>query len=104
MSLATVPPLRRDLWLLLVLLLPYFLLMTGARPLNIPDEGRYPEVAREMLLTGDFVTPRNNGIVFMDKPALYYWLQAAAMAVFGVEVWSIRLVPALFGVFGCVAT
>lgn len=98
------PSPRRDLWLLLALLLPYFLLMTGARPLNIPDEGRYPEVAREMLLTGDFVTPRNNGVVFLDKPALYYWLQAGAMALFGVEVWSIRLMPALFGVAGCLAT
>lgn len=104
MSLATVFSPRRDVWLLLALLLPLFLLMTGARPLNIPDEGRYPEVAREMLLTGDFVTPRNNGIVFLDKPVLYYWLQALAMALFGVEVWSIRLLPALFGVGGCLVT
>lgn len=95
---------RRDIGLLLALLLPYFLLMTGARPLNIPDEGRYPEVAREMLQSGDFVTPRNNGIVFLDKPALYYWLQALAMALFGVQVWSIRLVPALFGVLGGLIT
>jgi 4-amino-4-deoxy-L-arabinose transferase-like glycosyltransferase len=101
---AHTPTLRRDLGLLLVLLLPFFLLMTGARPLNIPDEGRYPEVAREMLLSGDFVTPRNNGVVFLDKPALYYWLQALAMALFGVEVWSIRLMPALFGVAGCLVT
>jgi 4-amino-4-deoxy-L-arabinose transferase-like glycosyltransferase len=98
------PAARRDTVLLLALLLVYFLLMIGARPLNIPDEGRYPEVAREMLQTGDFVTPRNNGIVFLDKPALYYWLQAAAMALFGVEVSSIRLVPALFGAAGCLMT
>lgn len=95
---------RLDLWLLLALLLLYFLIMTGARPLNIPDEGRYPEVAREMLLTGDFITPRNNGVVFLDKPALYYWLQALAMAAFGIEVWSIRFVPALFGAAGVFVT
>lgn len=95
---------RRDTWWLLALLLPYFLLMLDARPLNIPDEGRYPEVAREMLLTGDFITPRNNGIVFLDKPALYYWLQAGAMAVLGVHTWSIRLVPALFAALGVLAT
>lgn len=95
---------RRDAWWLLALLLPYFLLMIDARPLNIPDEGRYPEVAREMLLSGDFVTPRNNGVVFLDKPALYYWLQAGAMALFGVHTWSIRLVPALFAVLGVFAT
>lgn len=104
MSLSTARAARLDRWLLPALLLFYFLLMTGARPLNIPDEGRYPEVAREMLLTGDFVTPRNNGVVFLDKPALYYWLQAMAMAVFGVEVWTIRLLPALAGALGVFAT
>ncbi|MES2919029.1 MAG: glycosyltransferase family 39 protein [Pseudomonadota bacterium] len=104
MTLSPARAARRDTWLLLALLLLYFLLMIGARPLNIPDEGRYPEVAREMLLSGDFVTPRNNGVVFLDKPALYYWLQAGAMALFGVSTWSIRLVPALFGALGVLAT
>lgn len=104
MTLSPARAARLDRWLLPALLLFYFLLMTGARPLNIPDEGRYPEVAREMLLTGDFVTPRNNGVVFLDKPALYYWLQALAMAVFGVEVWTIRLLPALSAALGVFAT
>ncbi|HEY9104739.1 phospholipid carrier-dependent glycosyltransferase [Chitinimonas sp.] len=95
--------LRRDLLLLLVLLLPWFLLLTGVRPLSVPDEGRYPEIAREMLLSGDFITPRINGAVFLDKPALYYWLQAVSMQFFGVSATSIRLMPALFGVAGCLA-
>jgi 4-amino-4-deoxy-L-arabinose transferase-like glycosyltransferase len=95
-------PLLRDLALLLIILLPWFLALLGARPLNVPDEGRYPEVAREMLLSGDFITPRVNGAVFLDKPALYYWLQAASMKMFGVSIASIRLMPALFGVAGCV--
>ena len=77
--------------------------LLGVRPLSVPDEGRYPEVAREMLLTGDFVTPKVNGIVFLDKPALYYWLEAGSMHVFGVNPWSIRLMPALLGVLGVVA-
>lgn len=104
MTLSPARAARLDRWLLPALLLFYFLLMIGARPLNIPDEGRYPEVAREMLLSGDFVTPRNNGVVFLDKPALYYWLQALAMALFGVEVWTIRLMPALAGALGVFAT
>ncbi len=94
------PSLRRDLRLLLLILLPCFLLLLGIRPLSVPDEGRYPEVAREMVLTGDYVTPRVNGIVFLDKPALYYWLQAVSYKVFGVSEWSVRLMPALFGVLG----
>ncbi len=93
-------PLRRDLLLLLLLLLPFFFALSGLRPLSVPDEGRYPEVAREMLLTGDFITPRVNGIVFLDKPALYYWLQAASFTLFGVNTWSVRFMPALFGVGG----
>lgn len=104
MTLSPARAARLDRWLLLALLLVYFLAMIGARPLNVPDEGRYPEVAREMLLTGDFITPRNNGVVFLDKPALYYWLQALAMAVFGVATWSIRLMPALAGAAGVFIT
>lgn len=94
--------LRRDVFLLLLLILPFLLAFLGARGLNVPDEGRYPEVAREMWLTGDFVTPKVNGVVFLDKPALYYWLQAASYQVFGVHEWSIRLMPALFGALGTV--
>ncbi|HQQ63622.1 MAG TPA: glycosyltransferase family 39 protein [Pseudomonadales bacterium] len=92
--------LTQDLQRLLLIVLPLFLLFIGWRPLSVPDEGRYPEVALEMLLSGDFITPRINGIVFLDKPALYYWLQALSFHVFGVSQWSIRLMPALFGVLG----
>ena len=84
------------------MLLPVFTAFLGVRPLSVPDEGRYPEVAREMLLTGDFITPRVNGIGFLDKPALYYWLEAGSMHVFGVNAWAIRLPPALFGVLGVI--
>ena len=93
--------LLRDFALLFIVLLPYFLLLLGARPLNVPDEGRYPEIAREMLVTGDFITPKVNGAVFLDKPALYYWLEAGSMSVFGVNPAAIRLPQALFGVAGC---
>ncbi|WP_179958107.1 phospholipid carrier-dependent glycosyltransferase [Chitinimonas arctica] len=93
--------LPRDICLLLLLLLPYFLALLAARPLNVPDEGRYPEVARAMLLSGDFITPKVNGAVFLDKPALYYWLQALSYQVLGVGTASTRVMPALFGVAGC---
>lgn len=89
----------RAFWLLL---LAGFFILAAWRPLNVPDEGRYPEIAREMLRSGDFVTPRLDGIVFLDKPALYYWLEAASMAVFGINNFAIRFFPALFGFLGCV--
>lgn len=83
-----------------VLLAAYFLALLGARALNVPDEGRYSEVAREMLMGGDWITPRVNGAIFLDKPILHYWLEAAALWVFGFSEWSVRLVPALAGIAG----
>lgn len=74
----------------------------GSYPLFTPDEGRYSEVAREMLVSGDFITPRLNGVGFFDKPVLYYWLQASALKIFGLNEWALRFWPALIGVFGCV--
>lgn len=79
-----------------------YALWLGSYPLFIPDEGRYSEVAREMLATGDFVTPRLNGVGFFDKPILYYWLQASAIKLFGLKEFALRFWPALMGVFGCV--
>lgn len=95
------PGTRRAL-LATALFAAWFVALAGARPLNVPDEGRYAEVAREMLVTGDFVTPRLNGVPFLDKPPLFYWLEAASFTAFGVRPFSARLVPALLATLGCV--
>ena len=79
------------LWLLPVLLL----LLASVRPLSIPDEGRYAEVGRWMLMSGDWLTPRVDGIPFFHKPPLLYWLEAASMAVFGATPWAARIVGLL---------
>lgn len=77
-------------------LLPLLLLVMAAlRPLALPDEGRYAEVGRWMLMRGDWLTPRLDGIPFFHKPPLLYWLEASAMAVLGVTPWAARLVVAL---------
>jgi 4-amino-4-deoxy-L-arabinose transferase-like glycosyltransferase len=78
----------------------FYVLWMGSYALFIPDEGRYSEVAREMVVSGDYITPRSNGVAFLDKPVLYYWLQASAIKIFGVSEWSLRLWPVLFGVLG----
>jgi 4-amino-4-deoxy-L-arabinose transferase-like glycosyltransferase len=66
-------------------------------PLLDPDEGRYAEIPREMLESGDFITPRLNYVKYFEKPPLFYWLTAGSMALFGQKEWAVRLVPAVAG-------
>jgi 4-amino-4-deoxy-L-arabinose transferase-like glycosyltransferase len=74
------------------------------RGLFMPDEGRYGDIAREMLDANDWVTPRLNGIKYLEKPPLQYWATAGAFAVLGVDEWTARLWPALTGFLGIVLT
>src|ERR1700753_3978361 len=60
-------------------------------PLIDPDEGRYAEIPREMAVTGDWVTPRLDGLKYFEKPPLQYWATAAAYSVFGFSEWTARL-------------
>lgn len=93
-----------DLLIISILLGVFYFLWIGSYALFTPDEGRYSEVAREMVTTGDFITPRLNGVVFLDKPILYYWLQASAIKLFGIKEWALRLWPALIGILGALVT
>lgn len=92
---------NRDLIYLALLLILIFSLFLGSRPLNNPDEGRYAEIAREMAVTGDLITPKLNGVKFFDKPVFAYWLSAISIKVFGVNEWAARLIPALFAILSC---
>ena len=76
--------------LLLVLLAVWLLATLGLRPLLQPDEGRYASVAREMLM-GDALVPTLNGLPFFHKPPLFYWLDMAAMQLFGVNAFAARI-------------
>jgi 4-amino-4-deoxy-L-arabinose transferase-like glycosyltransferase len=67
----------------------------GTPALFEPDEGRNAEKAREILVLNDWVTPHENFHPVLDKPIFYYWLIAAAYAVFGISEWSARLPSAL---------
>ena len=69
----------------------------GSRDLLHPDEGRYAEIAREMAASGDWVTPRLNGLKYFEKPPLQYWITAGAYRLFGVHEWTARLWPAAAG-------
>jgi 4-amino-4-deoxy-L-arabinose transferase-like glycosyltransferase len=88
-------------WLLLALL--WFLPLNSPHLFD-PDEGRYAEIPREMVASGDWVTPRLDAIKYFEKPALQYWTTAIAFEVFGEHPWTVRLWPALSGFLGLLLT
>lgn len=69
----------------------------GGVPLLDPDEPVYAETAREMIQTGDFLSPRIFGDYWYDKPPMYYWLVAAAFKVFGYSEFAARFPAAVMG-------
>lgn len=93
-----------DIALLAALFAVPFFIFLGRGPLLVPDEARYAEIPREMLESGDFVTPRLNYVVYFEKPPLYYWLNAAAFRVFGETEFAARFFGALLGLAGVLAT
>ena len=58
-------------------------------------EPLFAEAARQMTLTGDWITPYFNGETRFDKPPLIYWLMAVAYRTLGVNEWAVRLPSAL---------
>ena len=68
-----------------------------ARPMALPDEGRYVGVAWEMVQSGNWLVPTLDGMPFFHKPPLFYWITALGIKLFGFHVASARLAPMLGG-------
>jgi len=94
----------KDILFLTILLSALFFISLGSRPLFVPDEGRYAEIAREMVASRDYVTPYLNSIKYFEKPVLFYWMEAAAIHLGGLNLWAIRSVNAVLGLLGCLLT
>ena len=94
----------RDLIALTLAFGALFFFLLGRAPLANPDEGRYAEIPREMVASGDWVTPRLDGVNYFEKPPLIYWTVASNLELFGPSEWSVRAVPALFGLGGVLLT
>lgn len=90
-----------DLLLLTLVIGGFFLLFLGVRPLAVPSEARYAELGREIFATGDWITPRINGVEYFFKPPLFYWVQAAFIHAFGMSEFALRLPTALLALGGC---
>ncbi|WP_234488921.1 glycosyltransferase family 39 protein [Oxynema sp. CENA135] len=76
-----------------------FLWNLGSVSLIDETEPLFAEAARQMTVTGDWITPYFNGETRFDKPPLIYWLMAIAYHVFGVNEWAVRLPSALSAIF-----
>jgi 4-amino-4-deoxy-L-arabinose transferase-like glycosyltransferase len=85
----------RSVWAPLLLAIAWLAITAWARPLTLPDEGRYVGVAWGMLTSGDWLTPHLNGLPYFHKPPLFYWITASSLAVFGPHEWAARLAPLL---------
>ncbi|MBI4488550.1 MAG: glycosyltransferase family 39 protein [Deltaproteobacteria bacterium] len=88
----------RDLLLLLAVSLPFIFVGVGSFSFLDPDEGMYGAIAREMAEGGDWITPHFNGVRYLEKPPLHFWLSALTISLFGPSEWAVRLwsgIPAL---------
>jgi hypothetical protein len=95
--------LPRARWLVLALTLLNLFLLLGHRGLNEPDEGRYGEVAREMIERDDWLVPHFWYAPHLSKPPFAYWATAASLKTFGFSEWAVRFPVALAGLSGILA-
>lgn len=93
-------------WLLLAVVVAVHFLFPLALdiPLLDPDEGLHASIAQEMVERGDLLAPRLFGRVFLDKPVLYFWAEAASLALFGMHEAAVRLPGLLFAIMGVATT
>ena len=89
---------NRPVLSLLLLSVFTFFLGLGRPAITDSDEGYYAEASREMVESGDWLTPRFNYINRFEKPPLYYWLTAAAYLFTGRDEGAARFWSAMSGV------
>ncbi|MDF0605566.1 glycosyltransferase family 39 protein [Neisseriaceae bacterium TC5R-5] len=91
----SLPPLLEPiLWLLFAVI---WFASLAYRDLIHADEGRYAMLSLGMLQSGDWITPRLNGLLYFEKPVLQYWLGAISFALFGINDFAARFWPGLSG-------
>jgi len=92
------PMLMSERWIMIALLLAFvvfYLLPLMTHGMWIPDETRYAQISQEMLLSGNWVSPHFMGIRYFEKPIAGYWMIAIGQAVFGDNLFGVRIASAL---------
>ena len=85
-------------WIVPLLLIAFLLFYAAPLPFHglwIPDETRYAQISQEMLLTGHWASPHFMGLRYFEKPAAGYWMIAIGQAVFGQNLFGVRIASAL---------
>ena len=90
--------------ILLGLCFTLFFFRLGNRPLWDTDEGMHASTSRDMVLSGDWITPTYNGENFYDKPILHNWFVSLSFLVFGFNEFAARLPAAILGLGGVILT
>ncbi len=89
------------IFLLFLIPLVLYIFLLPVMPLIEPDEARYSDIPSLMNRTGDYITPRLNHLVYLEKPPLCYWATALSFKIFGENEFSSRLFAALCA-WGCI--
>ncbi|MDO8434982.1 MAG: glycosyltransferase family 39 protein [Candidatus Binatus sp.] len=97
-------PIAYDVAAILALSIAVFFFHLGSYGLWEPDEGRYAEIAREMLRGGSKIIPHLNYVAYVEKPPLLYWLTTLSFAVFGLTEFAARFTVAMSALAGVLAT
>ena len=90
----------KKLLLIFIVALLLFFYKVGYRPLWEFDEAMHGQIAKEMVLNGDWITPTFDGIPFYDKPILHFWMVMLSFSLFGINEFSARFPSVILGLGG----
>ena len=91
MKLSRLTPVMFIVWLV------FYMFGNNMLPVTDPVESNYALTAKEMVLSGDWLSPQIYGTYWYDKPIMIYWLIALGFKLFGIADWVVRLPSAIFG-------
>ena len=94
---------RKYLLILVVIAVFISCFRLGSVTLFDVDEAVFAQATKEMVESGDWITPTYNGVTRYDKPIFFYWLMAASYKVFGINEFAARFPSALSGILLCVS-
>jgi 4-amino-4-deoxy-L-arabinose transferase-like glycosyltransferase len=94
------PPSFRNVFLSVILVTAAIYIGCMISPPSLMDDvdAVQAQIARNMIISGDWVTPRLDGIIYLEKSPLIYWMIAASYLVFGVHDWAARIPVVLFSI------